>query len=476
MLSAFFTIVHCLFLFYSTVIIRNIPFATTDEELVAFVKEQKLAVPADLKIQRTASGKSRGIAHYVCENDAQIDEVCAALNGKTIGERELRVRRSPKLVENKLAVVVKNIPRTMDKGDYEAAVQDFGVPAPKTLKYRTVSSNRGRGVMVFATEDAAKSAVAAVDKKPFGQRSARARQLVSKNTVVVVLNIPYKMQDEEFLKTVGELGVSPESACVLFPHCTALYTYESEADAEKALAAFAGKKLAENELHAKHPISRAPSAPKGAASKQDAPKAARDAKREGKEAGKGAGKDFVTLRVTNLPKGIADEDVVEIFRGAKVAGTKLEDTKNGVAAFVDFRNERDARAAHKLVKGTTVNGAALHITLLRYAPPKSAESSTAPSLPETTIRVYNLPFASTDDDVVAALKEYGAVSAKVLRTRFGKSRGVALVDFGSVEDCKRVADAEVVMDDRTLRFRGKGKRREQKSEDKEVKPEEKKAE
>ncbi|KAJ3439268.1 nucleic acid binding protein [Anaeramoeba flamelloides] len=55
-------------------------------------------------------------------------------------------------------------------------------------------------------------------------------------------------------------------------------------------------------------------------------------------------------------------------------------------------------------------------------------------LSETTVYVTNVPFQTTDEELKEAFSNYNAKSARVVMTKFGRSRGFGFVEFENQED------------------------------------------
>ncbi|KAJ3427606.1 nucleic acid binding protein [Anaeramoeba flamelloides] len=55
-------------------------------------------------------------------------------------------------------------------------------------------------------------------------------------------------------------------------------------------------------------------------------------------------------------------------------------------------------------------------------------------LSETTVYVTNVPFQTTDEELKEAFSEYNPKSARVVMTKFGRSRGFGFVDFENEKD------------------------------------------
>jgi hypothetical protein len=71
----------------------NVPFDCRDEHLRLWVEARGYQVSSLRLIQDVVSGTSPSFAHVQLTNCERIDEVVRALNGQTIGGRQIQVAR-----------------------------------------------------------------------------------------------------------------------------------------------------------------------------------------------------------------------------------------------------------------------------------------------------------------------------------------------------------------------------------------------
>ncbi|KAJ6242166.1 nucleic acid binding protein [Anaeramoeba flamelloides] len=72
-------------------------------------------------------------------------------------------------------------------------------------------------------------------------------------------------------------------------------------------------------------------------------------------------------------------------------------------------------------------------------------------LSETTVYVTNIPFQTTDEELKEAFSNYDPKSARVVMTKFGRSRGFGFVEFESEEDRDKALEMnEQEMGERTI--------------------------
>ncbi|KAJ6239898.1 nucleic acid binding protein [Anaeramoeba flamelloides] len=67
-------------------------------------------------------------------------------------------------------------------------------------------------------------------------------------------------------------------------------------------------------------------------------------------------------------------------------------------------------------------------------------------LSETTVYVTNIPFQTTDEELKEAFSDYNPKSARVVMTKFGRSRGFGFVDFEKEKD----RDSALEMNEREM--------------------------
>ncbi|KAI8907958.1 hypothetical protein EDD86DRAFT_46558 [Gorgonomyces haynaldii] len=74
------------------------------------------------------------------------------------------------------------------------------------------------------------------------------------------------------------------------------------------------------------------------------------------------------------------------------------------------------------------------------------------SVSETMIFVGNLPFKVTDEDLKQMFAEYSLKSARIVKGKFGRSKGFGFVDFASPADQKKAINdfSEATINERQL--------------------------
>uniref|UniRef100_S4RGC0 Nucleolin n=1 Tax=Petromyzon marinus TaxID=7757 RepID=S4RGC0_PETMA len=148
-------------------------------------------------------------------------------------------------------------------------------------------------------------------------------------------------------------------------------------------------------------------------------------------------RDAKTLFVKNIAWSSTVESLTEAFEGAVEVRIPLgPNGKSRGIAYVEFPSEEDAEAAMKEYQGADVDGRAV---LLDYVGDKSNKAK--PQGPESnTLMVRNLSFQADEDSLRSVFENAEAV--RVLMDReTGKPRGMAFVDFASIDDAKAAMKA-----------------------------------
>lgn len=381
------------------VIVRNLTYSLTNEDLQ---KEFAQFNPREVRIATRKDGKSKGFGLAFFNKAEDRDAAIAALNGKELAGRKIRVSIGKPRTGAETIAYVGKFEKAPSEEELKAAfsglaitkveiVSNEGKPAfayitfadaenfKKALEAKTVlGANVEPKRRVRAPRNIKKAAAAATPKKTAETPKKAAetpREPFVKNTVHVG-KLPEGATKEQLSELFASLNptsvrIVSRKARARFPAYTyGVVAFANEEEYNKALEV---KKLGEQDIivDPKRSAARRRRNAKPAAAAAGSAPAPRRLRRSANTL-----KD--TLFVGKLPDVITDEGLKEIFEGCAFTAAKIHEGKKGKYGVVAFASNEDAQKALETVKGTSVEGVEILVEFKRDTTPAKAAAAETP--------------------------------------------------------------------------------------------------
>lgn len=172
------------------------------------------------------------------------------------------------------------------------------------------------------------------------------------------------------------------------------------------------------------------------------------------------------LYVSNLPFGVDDEQLREVFADYDVTSAYVAVRRNGRSkgfGFVSFGSSEEQQKALEKADGLELDGRTLNVNVAhkderrddkgvlkeefksterrnKNTGGRRNDDDSEPS--ETIVYVSNLPFQYEDSDLVELFTGLAVKSARVARRRNNRSKGFAFVEFETAEDQERAIELD----------------------------------